>query len=60
MKNNFKLPNPFFYILEIWKNTEPSTKKWIFGIIGLIIIISMITGNFDTLVGIFSSDGAKK
>ena len=59
MKNNndkITIPNP----LSLWTGLEPATKRWLIGIIGLIIIVAMVTGNFDALISIFYDKAAAK
>jgi hypothetical protein len=56
MKDKITIPNP----LSLWTSMEPATKRWLMGIIGAIIIVAMITGNFDTLISLFIDKAAKK
>jgi|GEM_PF-5356763 hypothetical protein len=56
MKDKITIPNP----LSLWTSMEPATKKWLMAIIGLIIVVAMLTGNFDTLISIFTDETAKK
>lgn len=38
----------------LWSSLTPWTKRIIVIVIGVIVVTAMITGNFDTLVGIFT------
>ena len=55
MKDKISIPNP----LSLWLTLTPWTKRIIVICFFVMMIVAMITGDFDTLVGIFF-DEAKK
>ena len=55
MKDKITIPNPLFF----WMSQTPWTKRIIIIVLGVIVVTAMITGNFDILVGIFTSEVKK-
>ena len=39
--------------MNFWTSLQPKTKMTIVIVIGVIIVVSMVTGNFDVIVSIF-------
>jgi len=42
----------FDKVLSLWTGMTPWTKRIIFIVFGVIIIAAMVTGNFDSLLGL--------